>query len=113
VKEVESFDAGTTLDLPGRPQVVATPGHTEGHVSFLLDAAGVVVTGDAIATLNVLTRARGPQLMPDQLNGDPARTRASLDALANLPADTLLPGHGDPFRGAPAEAVERARAEDR
>jgi glyoxylase-like metal-dependent hydrolase (beta-lactamase superfamily II) len=110
VKELETFETGVALDFPGRPRAVATPGHTAGHVSFLLGDAGAVVTGDAIATLNVLTRARGPQLMPDQLNADPARTRASLDALAELPADTLLPGHGDPFRGSPRDAVERARA---
>jgi glyoxylase-like metal-dependent hydrolase (beta-lactamase superfamily II) len=113
VQELETFETGLALDFPGRPRAVATPGHTAGHVSFLLGGAGVVVTGDAIATLNVLTRARGPQLMPDQLNADPARTRASLEALAELPADTLLPGHGDPFRGSPRAAVEQARANDR
>ncbi len=50
--------------------------------------------------------------MPDPLNGDPERTRASLDALAGLSAGTLLPGHGDPFRGEPGEAVARAREAD-
>jgi glyoxylase-like metal-dependent hydrolase (beta-lactamase superfamily II) len=110
VKELETFETGVALDFPGRPRAVGTPGHTAGHVSFLLGDAGVVVTGDAIATLNVLTRARGPQLMPDPLNADTARARSSLDALAELPADTLLPGHGDPFRGTPRDAVEQARA---
>ncbi len=113
VRDVTPFDAGQVLDLPGRPRPVATPGHTEGHVSLLFEQHGVVIAGDAIATLNVLTRDRGPQLMPDPLNGDPQRTRASLDVLAGLAAETLLPGHGDPFRGDPAEAVARAREADR
>ncbi len=113
LKDVTPFDAGHALDVPGRPRPVATPGHTEGHVSFVLEHQGVVITGDAIATLDVLTRARGPQLMPDPLNGDPQRTRASLDSLAGLQADTLLPGHGDPFRGAPRDAVSQAKAADR
>ncbi len=113
VKDVTPFHAGEVLDLPGRPRPVATPGHTEGHVSFVFEQLGVTITGDAIATLDVLTRARGPRLMPDPLNGDPSRTRVSLDVLAGLPGDTLLPGHGDPFRGEPRDAVERAREADR
>ncbi len=112
VGEVEGFASGEQLDVPGRPRVVSTPGHTTGHVSLHLADRGVVLTGDAIATLDVLTRADGPRLMPDALNGDPSRTRASLDALAGLDADTLLPGHGEPFRGAPGDAVDRAREID-
>ncbi len=113
LKDVTPFDAGAVLDVPGRPRPVATPGHTEGHVSFVFEQLGAVITGDAIATLDVLTRKRGPRLMPDQLNGDPKRTRASLDVLAGLAAETLLTGHGDPFRGTPRDAVERAREADR
>lgn len=111
--QAEPFDIDGPLDVPGRPRPIATPGHTEGHVSFVLPDRGVVFTGDAIATLNVLTRKRGPQLMPDQLNGDPALTRSSLDALATVGAGALLPGHGDPTTGSPAEAVARAREADR
>lgn len=112
VKDATPFDAGHLLDVPGRPRPVFTPGHTEGHVSFVFEQLGAVITGDAIATLNVLTRRRGPQVMPDELNGDPRRARASLDVLAGVRADTLLPGHGDPFRGPPREAVARARSAD-
>ena len=103
------FDAGDTLDVPGRPRVVATPGHTQGHVSLVLDDKGVVFTGDAFATLDVLTRETGPRLQPDALNVDPAATRESLGALEGLDAGTMLPGHGEPYRGTPSEAVARAR----
>lgn len=113
VKDVTPFASDAVLDVPGRPRAVATPGHTAGHVSFLLEDRGVAITGDAIATFNVLTRSEGPQLMPDSLNGDPAQTRRSLDVVAGLAADTLLPGHGDPFRGAPSDAVDRAKQADR
>jgi len=64
VGEVEGFASGEQLDVPGRPRVVSTPGHTTGHVSLHLADRGVVLTGDAIATLDVLTRADGPRLMP-------------------------------------------------
>lgn len=113
VQDVVTFAADGPIDVPGRPVAIPTPGHTEGHVAFVLADRGVAITGDSIATLNVLTRERGPQLMPDQLNGDPKLTRQSLDAVAGLAVDTLLPGHGEPFRGAPSEAVERAQERDR
>jgi glyoxylase-like metal-dependent hydrolase (beta-lactamase superfamily II) len=113
VENVTPFDVGDILDVPGRPRPIATPGHTEGHVSFVLEDHGVAITGDAIATLNVLTRDRGPQLMPDPLNQDADRARRSLNILAALSVDTLLPGHGNPFRGDPADAVNQAREADR
>jgi len=112
VSDVQPFASGRELDVPGRPHAIPTPGHTEGHVSLHFPDRGVVVTGDAIVTLDVLTRATGPRVMPDALNGDPSRTRSSLDALAALDAQILLPGHGEPFTGSPADAVARAREED-
>jgi glyoxylase-like metal-dependent hydrolase (beta-lactamase superfamily II) len=107
VKEVTPFDAGAPLDVPGRPRPVPTPGHTAGHVSFAFDELGVVITGDAFATLNVLTRRRGPQPMPSELNADAEAYRASLAALADL-SGSLLPGHGEPTVGPPADSVARA-----
>lgn len=112
VQEVRPFDDGDELDVPGRPRVIPTPGHTEGHVALLLPDSGVVFCGDALATYNVLSRERGPQFMPDALNGDPERTRRSAESLAGLDAGTLLPGHGDPYEGPLADAVDRAREAD-
>lgn len=109
---VESFDDDddTQLDVPGRPRAVATPGHTEGHTSYHVAGAGVLICGDALVTRNVLTGERGPRLLPDALNADTVRARESLAALEVLDADLLLPGHGEPWRGSPAEAVRQARA---
>lgn len=113
VSDLTPFDSGQELDVPGHPRVVATPGHTEGHVSLHLPQRGVAFTGDALASLDVLTRERGPRFMPDQLNGDPAAVRKSAEALGGLDAGTLLFGHGEPFTGDPAAALERARESDR
>jgi len=112
VKEVHPFDIGDELDAPGRPRVIATPGHTEGHVSFHFSSRGVLISGDAIATLDPISGARGPRLVHDVVNAEPARTRASLAAIEAIEADTLLPGHGDPWRGSMADAVAQARAAD-
>ena len=108
VTEVMPFEDGATLDLPGRPQAVGTPGHTAGHTSYVLPGRGVLLAGDALVTLDPMTRERGPRLLPDALTDDPATARSSLSALQPLAADVLLPGHGEPWQGSPSEAVRKA-----
>jgi len=109
VEEVQPFEGGQVLDLPGRPHAVSTPGHTAGHTCFLLAEHGVLLAGDALVTLDVLTRESGPRLMPAAVNDDPAAALASLSALETLTAELLLPGHGAPWSGSPAAAVAAAR----
>jgi len=92
VKEVSTFADGETLDLPGRPRVVHAPGHTPGSTAAL---PGVWP---------------GPQVMPSGLNRDTPQAIRSLDVLDGLPAEVLLPGHGEPWTGGAAEAVRQARA---
>lgn len=97
--------------LPAGLLAVPTPGHTEGHTSYVLPrGGGVLFSGDALVTRSVLTARRGPQLHPAAFQVDLPRARASLDALARSPAQLLLPGHGDPHSGTPAEAVRAALA---
>jgi glyoxylase-like metal-dependent hydrolase (beta-lactamase superfamily II) len=50
----------------------------------------------------------GPQLMPDYFNTDSVQARESLARLALLEAEVVVPGHGPPFQGTPAEAVTAA-----
>ena len=111
VEGAETFAGGDVLDVPGSPRAVPTPGHTPGHCVFLFEGRGALFVGDALCTWNPLTGATGPQLMPPPLNTSNERALASLDALDDLEAEWVLPGHGDPWRGAPAEAAARAREE--
>ena len=67
------------------------------------------ITGDALATRNPLTGRTGPQIGPDGLNHDSAQALRSLDALATLPVDLVLPGHGDPWTDGISEAVRLAK----
>ena len=108
---VETVQDGEDLDLPGRPRVVHTPGHTEGHAAFLFTERRALFTGDALATVDLIGdgTGSGPQLMNDKFHNDPALARQSLDRLAAQDADLVLPGHGDPWRGSPAEAAAAAR----
>jgi len=105
----EAFD-DLPFDVPGgRLLPVPTPGHTSGHCSFHLPDHGVVITGDALVNRNLLTGRPGPRLMPSIFSYDPVQAAGSLNALASLDADVLLPGHGELLRMTPADAVEKAK----
>ncbi len=110
VAEVTGFEGdGAALPVPGAPVPVPTPGHTSGHCAFHLPDRAVLVTGDGLVTHDPLTGAIGPRLLAPPLNHDHNRALASLVAFEELDAEVVLPGHGEPFAGAPATAVEAAR----
>jgi glyoxylase-like metal-dependent hydrolase (beta-lactamase superfamily II) len=109
IHEVSAFADGETLDVPGRPRVVHVPGHTAGMSALCFEARRIVMTGDALVMKNPLTGRTGPQIAPSGLNRNSGQALASLDALAGLPADTVLPGHGDPWTQGVAEAVRLAK----
>ncbi len=113
ILEVSTFDDGETLDLPAGPRVVHAPGHTDGSCAVFLESRKVLLTGDVLVTRNPLTGRVGPQIMPAGLNHSSPQALASLDALEKVPADLLLPGHGEPWRQGAAHAVRLARAAGR
>jgi glyoxylase-like metal-dependent hydrolase (beta-lactamase superfamily II) len=108
--EVTTFTDGEVLDVPGRPQVIATPGHTDGHVALLFANQGALFVGDEIVTWNHLTGRRGPQIQPSAFNVSSDQALASLDRLESVDAQVLLSGHGEPWTGGARAAVEQARA---
>jgi glyoxylase-like metal-dependent hydrolase (beta-lactamase superfamily II) len=109
VAEVTTFGDDATLDVPGRPRLVPTPGHTRGCVTFVLEDRGVALVGDALCTKNPLTGRDGPQIMPASFTVDVERALDSLERIESLPVDVLAPGHGDPWTDGPKSAVARAR----
>lgn len=109
VAELLTFTDGP-LDLPGSPEVLHTPGHTSGHVCLHLADRGVLLSGDALITVDVWDNSRrGPQLIREPFNLDQTRAVASLDVIEEVEADVVVPGHGRPYRGTPAQAVAEAR----
>lgn len=110
IGEVTTFTDGEVLDVPGRPQVIATPGHTNGHVALHFASHGALFAGDEIVTYNPLTGRRGPQIQPSAFNVSSEQALASLDRLEGLDAAVVAFGHGEPWTEGPRAAVERARA---
>jgi glyoxylase-like metal-dependent hydrolase (beta-lactamase superfamily II) len=107
ITTVSTFGDGATLDVPGSPRVITVPGHTPGSAALHFAGQRTLFVGDAFTTYAVTTGRRGPQLAPFTADYDLAM--ASLARLADLDADLLLPGHGDEWKGAPAEAVRLVR----
>ena len=107
--EVETFTENGPLDLPGSPVPVHTPGHTSGHCSYHLPDRGVLITGDALVSMELWSERVEARIMPEEFNFDHARALGSLDRLESLDADLILTGHGPPYRGSPAKAVREAR----
>jgi glyoxylase-like metal-dependent hydrolase (beta-lactamase superfamily II) len=86
---------GQVLATAGGTVVVATPGHTAGHISLHLPDRGVLLAGDAVMHLLWLSRGFG------LVSSSRSRERTSLRRMAELDFDVLAPGHGPPItRGA-------------
>jgi glyoxylase-like metal-dependent hydrolase (beta-lactamase superfamily II) len=108
VKEVSTFRDGT-LDVPGSPRVVPSPGHTYGHCALHLADRDVLIAGDAIVMLDPYTGRRGPRIVARAATAYTDRALESLDALEATGARTVLTGHGEPWDGGAAEACALAR----
>ncbi len=108
VKNVETFTEGT-LPVPGSPEVVFTPGHTDGHCSLHLPDRDTIIAGDAVVTLNPYTGAEGPQIVTGAATADSAMAFSSLDVPAATGATTVLTGHGEPWRRGADETARLAR----
>jgi glyoxylase-like metal-dependent hydrolase (beta-lactamase superfamily II) len=101
---------GPLNDVPGRPRVITLPGHTPGSVGYFFPDRGLLFTGDALVTYDGITGYHGPTVVSRAFTHDSRAALASLTALDTINADLLLPGHGEPFAGAPADAAAQARS---
>ncbi len=102
---VGTFTDGEQLDLPGAPVAIHTPGHTEGHTMFHSPELGVLFSGDGLVTMDLLGPSLGPQMMDPRFHLDADQALESLDRIGHVQADLILPGHGTPWKGSPAEAI--------
>jgi glyoxylase-like metal-dependent hydrolase (beta-lactamase superfamily II) len=107
--DAQAFGSQGTLDVPGRPRIVFTPGHTHGHCAFHFPERGALIAGDAIVTLDPYTGRSGPQIVAGAATADSAKALSSLDAIAATGAQTVLTGHGPAWRDGAEKAAAEAR----
>jgi glyoxylase-like metal-dependent hydrolase (beta-lactamase superfamily II) len=95
----------------GSLEVIATPGHTPGHIAFLDFRDRTIYCGDVYATLGGLaTSAKVNPLFPLALFTWHRPTELeSARALCALKPARLAPGHGRVIQS-PIEAMDRAIA---
>ena len=97
---VQAFD--TAARIPGLLgwEAIHSPGHTPGHISLYGREDGVLITGDAVLTvdlnslLGVLTGRQGVFGPPRYSTWDRSTAQRSIAALATLEPKVLATGHG-------------------
>lgn len=109
ISDPEPIDHGDVLSVPGSPRVIFAPGHTPGSCALFVDDRDVLLCGDVLGTRNIFTGREGDPRLLGAADEDHDHARASLDRLEGLGTVTLLPGHGDPWRGDVEEALDLAR----
>ncbi|SOC50173.1 Glyoxylase, beta-lactamase superfamily II [Blastococcus aggregatus] len=105
--------------VPGLPdwEWIAAPGHTPGSVAYLRRRDGVLVSGDAILTVDpnsvsgILSARQKPAGPPWYSTWNRRAARESIAALAALTPRVLAPGHGYPVAVGTAEVLQ-ALADD-
>jgi glyoxylase-like metal-dependent hydrolase (beta-lactamase superfamily II) len=97
--------------VPGLPnwEMIETPGHTRGHVSFFRRRDGVLLAGDAVTTMDLdsfwgtVARRKRVCRPPRPATMDWKSARVSLEVLASLRPSLIAAGHGVPIHGAADE----------
>jgi glyoxylase-like metal-dependent hydrolase (beta-lactamase superfamily II) len=106
IKLSRDIEAVADGDEVGDLRIIATPGHTPGHVSVLDGSSRVLVTGDAI-----VGEKGGVGPPGEQFTEDMDVAMRSVAKIAELDFDIALFGHGDPVTsGAKAKVASLADA---
>ncbi|HTF80549.1 MAG TPA: MBL fold metallo-hydrolase, partial [Cytophagales bacterium] len=81
-------------DQVGGFTVLETPGHSKGHLSFFREKDGVLIVGDVLVHMNLITTAVGLGLPPGLFTTDQELNKASVRKLLDLKPKILCFGHG-------------------
>lgn len=85
-------------------EVIATPGHTEGHVCYFYRSAGVLFAGDALAVIDKRIRFMARPVTPDLENA-----RMSMEKCLALNPQLICPGHREPLTTGVESACDAMR----
>jgi glyoxylase-like metal-dependent hydrolase (beta-lactamase superfamily II) len=79
-------------------KVLDVPGHSHGHIAFWRASDRVLVLGDVLNNMNVITGVPGLHEPKRIFTIDPAKNRESARRLAELEPALACFGHGPPLR---------------
>jgi glyoxylase-like metal-dependent hydrolase (beta-lactamase superfamily II) len=96
----ESLVAAADGDVVFGLTIIATPGHTPGHISVLDEVSGILIAGDALGTTAGQVTGPNPRFTPDM-----ATALESVAKLGTFQFETLLVGHGEPIVSGASELV--------
>jgi len=85
----EFLNDNDIMDWCGGCRIIATPGHTPGHISLYIEKDSIVITGDAIA----LEEGR-PVIANPQFTLDLNKAESSMNKLLSLKANAYYCYHG-------------------
>ena len=94
----------------GSLEVIPTPGHTPGHVSFLDTRDRTIIVGDTFTSFGGLAVSNHFYLrfpLAAMATWDKAKDLESAKKLRELEPAMLVVGHGDPVRN-PGQAMDKA-----
>ncbi len=86
-------------DTIGDFEVLETPGHTAGHIALWRRDDGVLIVGDVLFGMSLLTLRRALREPPRMFTVNPAQNRESIRRLALLKPRVVCCGHGLPIYG--------------
>ena len=86
-------------------RVIATPGHTPGHVCVFDPSGSLLILGDAMN--NIESKLGGPN---PQYTADMAQAHQSVKKLAKLKFERAVFGHGEPIDRGAAQAIAKLAA---
>jgi len=81
-------------DQIGGFTVIKTPGHSSGHISFFREKDGVLIVGDVMTNMNLLTTKVGLHEPPHLFTANKETNKKSILKLASLKPKILCFGHG-------------------
>lgn len=91
----EILTDGQVLPVLGGLQVVESPGHSPGHLSFFVPSVAVLFCGDSMKSNN-----KGLRASRSRNNWDQSLAEISVKKQATLGAQIVCPGHGPVIRDA-------------
>ncbi|MBJ7428811.1 MAG: MBL fold metallo-hydrolase, partial [Bacteroidia bacterium] len=81
-------------DKVGSFTVIDTPGHSKGHISFFRESDRVMIVGDVMVNMNLVTTMVGLHQPPNLFTTDKKKNIESIKKIVALKPKILCFGHG-------------------